>query len=95
MHAIPGWMCNTDFTCELGEASGGTSIYASEENLRECRKCVNDPDEGCEYCTPTEVVTMSKEDFLELVKKSGIDPAEIRASNFGPVVWTKEQGLIK
>lgn len=92
MRAIPGWMCYVDFSCELGEASGGTTIYASEEDLRENRKCVNS---GDKWCTPTEVVTMSKEDFLELVEKAGIDPAAIRSSNWGPAVWTKEQGLIQ
>ena len=92
MRAIPGWMCYTDFSCELGEASGGTSIYASEDNLREFRKCVNS---GEKWCSPQEVVTMSKEDFLELVEKSGIDTATICGSNVGPVFWTKEQGLIQ
>ena len=92
MRAIPGWMCGVDFSCELGEANGGNTIYPSEENLRENRKCVNS---GDKYCAPQEVVTMSKEDFLELVEKSGIDPATIRASNIGPVFWTKEQGFIQ
>lgn len=86
MRAVHGWMCYTDFSCELGEASGGTSIYASEEDLRECRECVNC---GDKWCSPTEVVTVSKEDFLALVEKSGIDPATIRGSNVGPVFWTK------
>jgi hypothetical protein len=66
-------MCYTDFSCELGEAEGGNSIYASENDLRKHRKCV---DSGEKWCSPTEVVTMSKEDFLELVEK-GIDPASI------------------
>ena len=92
MRAIPGRMRYVDFSCELGEASGGTTIYASEEDLRENRKCVNS---GDKWCTPTEVVTMSKEDFLELVEKAGLDPAAIRSSNWGPAVWTKEQRLIQ
>lgn len=92
MRAVPGWMCYTDFSCELGEAAGGNSIYASEEDLRKHRKCVNSREK---WCAPTEVVTMSKEDFLELVENSGIDPASIYASNIGQVFWTKEEGLLK
>jgi hypothetical protein len=85
-------MCYIDFSCELGEASGGNIIYPSEENLRANRNCVNS---GDKWCSPTEVVTMSKEDFLELVGMAGIDPATIRASNIGQVFWTKEEGAIK
>ena len=70
MHAIPGWMCGVDFSCELGEANGGNTVYPSEENLRANRKCVNS---GDEWCCPVEVVTMSKVDFLELVEKAGVD----------------------
>lgn len=92
MRAVPGWMCYTDFSCELGLAAGGNSIYASEEDLRKHRDCVN---HGEKWCTPTEVVTMSKEDFMELVEKSGIDPASIHASNIGQVFWTKEEGFVK
>lgn len=36
-----GYCCMTDFDWELGEALGGTEIYASIEDLRECRKCVD------------------------------------------------------
>ena len=95
MHAIPGWMCGVDFSCELGEANGGNTIYPSEENLRANRECVNSSEPEDKMCYPVEVVTMSKEDFLELVEKAGIDPAAIRSSNWGPAVWTKEQGLIQ
>jgi hypothetical protein len=95
MHAIPGWMCGVDFSCELGEANGGNTIYPSEENLRANRKCVNSSEPEDKMCYPVEVVTMSKDDFLELVEKAGIDPSEIRSSNCGPAVWTKEQGLIQ
>lgn len=95
MRAIPGWMCGVDFSCELGEANGGNTIYPSEENLRANRTCVNSSAEEDKMCYPVEVVTMSKEDFLELVEKAGIDPSAIRSSNWGPSVWTKEQGLIQ
>ena len=92
MRAIPGWMCAIDFECELGEAMGGTTIFASEDDLHECRKCTS---MGSKEHRGVEVVTMSKEDFKELVEKSGIDPATIRASNIGPVIWRKEQGGVK
>lgn len=88
MRAVPGWMCGVDFSCELGEALGGTTIFASEDDLHECRKCTVGRDKD-HY--GVEVVTMSKEDFTELVKKSGIDPTSIRSSNLGPVIWSKEQ----
>ena len=94
MHAIPGWMCSVDFQHELGEAAGGTTIYASEGDLRKCRTCVNSTAEEDCFCYPSEVVTMSKEDFLELVEKSGIDPSEITSSSVGPVFWTKEEGFV-
>lgn len=35
-----GFMCKTDFDYELGEASGGTSIYASLTDLCKRRSCV-------------------------------------------------------
>jgi hypothetical protein len=33
-------MCQTDWNWELGEALGGTTIYASIEDLEDSRKCV-------------------------------------------------------
>jgi hypothetical protein len=88
MRAVPGWMCAIDFSCELGEVSGGNKIYPSLADLRKHHDCLD-------KCGSQEVVTMSKEDFKTLVEKSGIDPATIRASNLGPVIWTKEQGVVK
>ena len=38
-----GYMCTTDFECELYFAEGGSIIYPSVENLRKRRKCVD----GC------------------------------------------------
>lgn len=35
-----GYMCKTDFDWELGEASNGTQVYASVEELKAKRKCV-------------------------------------------------------
>ena len=60
MHAIPGWMCGVDFSCELGEANGGNTIYPSEENLRANMTCVNSSEPEDKMCYPVEVVTMSK-----------------------------------
>lgn len=34
-------MCQTDYDYELGEAKGGTVIYASLKDLKEHRGCVN------------------------------------------------------
>ena len=92
MRAVPGWMCEVDFDYELGEAAGGTSIFATEEDLHRYRKCTAGEDANH---VPVEVATMSKEDFMELVEKSGIDPETIRTSNLGPVIWTKEEGWLK
>jgi hypothetical protein len=87
MRAVPGWMCAVDFDWELGEAKGGNRIYASEKDLREHHDCVD-------KCGIQEVVTMSKEDFDELVEKSGIDTSTIRTSNIGPAIWTKKEGFV-
>lgn len=35
-----GYMCKTDFECELGMAKRGNCVYASEQDLRENRPCV-------------------------------------------------------
>lgn len=37
--AIEGYMCAIDWDWELGEAMGGTKIYSSVEDLKECHKC--------------------------------------------------------
>ena len=39
-HSVIGYMCLTDFECELGMACGGNTVYPSERNLRKHRKCV-------------------------------------------------------
>ena len=88
MRAVPGWMCAIDFSCELGEASGGNTIYPSLEDLRKNHECLD-------HCGYEEVVTLSKEDFKDLVAKAGIDPQTIHGSNTGQVFWTKELGLLK
>jgi hypothetical protein len=81
-------MCAIDFSCELGEAPCGNTIYPSLEDLRKNHECLD-------HCGYEEVVTMSKKDFNELVTKAGIDPKTIYSSNTGQVFWTKEQGLLK
>jgi hypothetical protein len=81
-------MCAIDFAYELGEASGGNKIYPSLEDLRKHHSCLDE-------CGSQEVVTLSKEDFMELVEKSGIAPDTIRTSNLGPAIWNKEQGVAK
>lgn len=37
-----GYMCKVDFMWELGEAMGGNEIYASIEDLKENRPCVEE-----------------------------------------------------
>ncbi len=37
---VIGYMCLTDFECELGGAEGGVAVYASVEGLRNRRSCV-------------------------------------------------------
>ena len=36
-----GYMCKTDFECELGAAKGGNVVYPSEQDLRESKPCVD------------------------------------------------------
>ena len=36
------YMCMTDYDHEIGQAAGGTPMYASISDLRECRPCVED-----------------------------------------------------
>lgn len=33
------YMCSTDFDFELGNAAGGTRLYSSIEDLKECSPC--------------------------------------------------------
>ena len=35
-----GYMCQTDFDWELGEALGGTDVYASVKDIKRSRTCV-------------------------------------------------------
>ena len=92
MRAVLGWMCAVDFDYELGEAADGTTIFASVEDLHKYRRCTAI---GVEDHRGVEVVTMSKKDFTDLVKRSGIDPTTISDSNIGPVIWSKERGFLK
>lgn len=38
-----GYMCKTDFDWELGNAAGGNRVFASVDDLRENKRCVD----GC------------------------------------------------
>jgi hypothetical protein len=46
MHPDPakkaGFMCKTDFDHELSNAKGGSLVYASENNLRAERACIEE-----------------------------------------------------
>jgi hypothetical protein len=39
---VTGFMCKTDFDCELGAAKGGNLVYASEADLRASRGCLDE-----------------------------------------------------
>jgi len=85
MRAIQGWMCGTDFTCELGAASGGNVVYPTRENLIENRDCVSADDN---YCAPTEVYVMSREDLETLLNKANMNPSEFRIANWENEVFS-------
>lgn len=36
---VIGYMCRTDFECELGAAAGGNCVFPSVEDLKESRQC--------------------------------------------------------
>ena len=38
---VIGYMCLTDFECELGAAAGGNHVFASAEDARRNRVCVD------------------------------------------------------
>jgi len=38
---VTGYMCLTDFECELGGATGGNIVHPSVEDLRKRRGCVD------------------------------------------------------
>ena len=38
---VVGYMCLTDFECELGMASGGNTVHPSIEDLKKRRTCVS------------------------------------------------------
>ena len=39
--SVTGFMCLTDFECELGGASGGNTVYASITDCKARRKCTD------------------------------------------------------
>jgi hypothetical protein len=38
---VYGYMCMTDFDCELGMACGGNIVYPSLKDIKENRKCLD------------------------------------------------------
>lgn len=38
--SVIGYMCATDWECELGAASGGNTIFPSVGDLKSCKPCV-------------------------------------------------------
>ena len=38
---VIGYMCLTDFECEIGAAKGGNSIYPSVHDCKRSRRCVD------------------------------------------------------
>lgn len=42
MKTVRGFMCKTDWDCEIGAAPNGTKIYYSEVDLRHHRSCVRE-----------------------------------------------------
>ena len=82
LRIIFGWMCATDFACELGQAQGGSKVYASQKDLLHCRPCT-------ELCGSEKVVTVSQDDFAYLLQKAQIDPDDLVTGRFGEAIWTK------
>jgi len=85
--AVPGWMCKTDFDCELGQASGGATVHPSLEDLKDRRKCVY-------HCGTQQVRVLSEKDFQYLIKKAEVPDQYIVDSSLGEVFWTKESGFV-
>lgn len=38
---VAGFMCLTDFECEVGAAAGGNKVFPSIDDLRRCRSCAD------------------------------------------------------
>ena len=38
--SVIGYMCRIDWECEIGGASGGNCVYASVDDLKKHRSCV-------------------------------------------------------
>ena len=60
-YSVIGYMCLTDFECELGMACGGNTVYPSENNLRKHRKCV--PECGIAKVEVIGLETIQEADF--------------------------------
>jgi hypothetical protein len=40
--SVIGYMCRTDWECEMGLASEGNSVFPSVDSLKQHRRCVDD-----------------------------------------------------
>lgn len=60
--SVVGYMCMTDFECELGAASGGNVIFPSVEDLKSRLRCW----EGCG-------IVKVKIEYVETILPSRLD----------------------
>ena len=65
---IVGYMCKTDYECELGAAKGGNVVYPSVEDLEENLNCVKSGSCGIVKVTVVGVEVL-REDNYELNDK--------------------------
>ena len=63
-----GWMDSISYDHELGNASGGTKIYASEEDLRENERCIGT--DG--HCWPIRVFVISEDELKRFLSEDEI-----------------------
>jgi hypothetical protein len=83
MKVCLGFMCSVDFHHEMGEALGGTTVYASLKDLNRNRKCIDE-------CGSEEVVTLSLLDFNRLLEMANFDSSKFITSAVGEVIWSKK-----
>lgn len=60
---IEGYMCLTDYECELGVASGGIAVYSSLEDVLATRRCTKECGVVKVAVSFIEVVLEPQEDF--------------------------------
>ncbi len=88
IRAVAGWMCKVDWEWELGEAAGGTGVYASRENLKQYRNCTagDDPNHR-----PQEVVVLDKDDFVKIWRAAMLDEDLIYSSKSGSPIYARTE----